>query len=366
MPVADQDPGVIISRKAYQRIAGYSWRHANMALDVKHWHEVYGVLVGFVYQNRLVVVQDAIPMVVGSRAGVQFEDKQYVDAATIDQEIYERGLADPAKKHYFFCGWWHTHPGFSFFYSEVDTLTHLGYQMANPHAIGLIYDHTERSTFHPGIECLHLTDPDRGVLSDYEFVDFALQDLEHSIQSAEHVETRLAAEIEHVTGLIAEIQQVLIKKRFAQLQRNYGLLLVPKYLSKATKKALTEGLEDEELWVWDDRVLQAQYRMPKFRAKFQDHLDDLPRKPKKCCKLLERMQAALARSHERWDDICREFHEALRQIAPYYWYLDTNERQIVERLDERLCKYYKVLKPLQERVAVSLAATRHRLARREV
>ncbi|TFF86160.1 MAG: hypothetical protein EU517_00790, partial [Promethearchaeota archaeon] len=133
-------PG-IVSYNAYRKIIGYGLRYANEDMPSKEWREVYGILIGSVEENKEILIKDAIPMIVGDRAGVKYENKQYVDMAQIDDMIYERAIQD--KKNDFIIGWWHTHPGFGFFYSPVDCMTQLGYQIPNPFALGIIFDHTK-------------------------------------------------------------------------------------------------------------------------------------------------------------------------------------------------------------------------------
>jgi proteasome lid subunit RPN8/RPN11 len=155
----------VLSTKAYRRMVIYGLRYANFDIKPKNWREVYGILVGKVDKKGVCHILDAIPMVVGDRAGVIFETKQYVDMAQIDQSIFERAVNDQTGQ--FICGWWHTHPGFGFFFSEVDTITQLGYQIPNPFALGIVFDHTEKTENFPGVEALRLDDPTKGVLAEY-------------------------------------------------------------------------------------------------------------------------------------------------------------------------------------------------------
>ncbi|TFF85638.1 MAG: hypothetical protein EU518_00835, partial [Promethearchaeota archaeon] len=131
------DIKLILKWKAYKRIIGYSYRYANNRLSENKWREVYGILIGSIDNNKE-IIKDAVPMVVGDRAGVQYESKQYVDMAQIDASTHERAIRD--KKNDFIIGWWHTHPGFGFFFSPIDCLTQLGYQIPNSRAIGLVFD----------------------------------------------------------------------------------------------------------------------------------------------------------------------------------------------------------------------------------
>ena len=80
---------VLLTLKAYKRIVGYAIRYANNNLKPDKWREVYGILIGSIEDNSKVIVKDAIPMVVGDRAGVKYENKQYVDMAQIDASVFK-------------------------------------------------------------------------------------------------------------------------------------------------------------------------------------------------------------------------------------------------------------------------------------
>ncbi|GAG99365.1 unnamed protein product [marine sediment metagenome] len=103
-----------ISMKAYSRIVVYALRYANNDMKPKNWREAYGILIGHIENDDNCYITDAIPMIVGSRAGVKFETKQYADMAQIDESLYKKFLDEQSDD--FILGWWHTHPGFSYFF----------------------------------------------------------------------------------------------------------------------------------------------------------------------------------------------------------------------------------------------------------
>ncbi len=259
---------VYVNYKAYKRMVGYAMRYANEKMSMKNWREVYGILIGSIEDNTLVVVKDAIPMVVGDRAGVKYENKQYVDMAQIDQSVFERSIEN--NKTDFIVGWWHTHPGFGFFFSEVDSYTHLGYQMPNPYAIGLIFDHCEKKEDFLGLASLRLSDPQRGILSDYRLAElhYDLDEKEINREITKVIESN-RKNLQKALNEISYINGVLRKKGLAQLQRNYGLILVPKRDIKVTEDE-EEAEEDESLlYVWDPNFYKKSYRIPKFRARIE-------------------------------------------------------------------------------------------------
>ncbi|MHA1149611.1 MAG: hypothetical protein ACTSR8_15355 [Promethearchaeota archaeon] len=349
---------VIVSWKAYKRMVGYAIRYANENIDPKKWREVYGILIGEIGEDSKVYVKDAIPMIVGERAGVQYENKQYVDMAQIDESVYERSIQD--NKTDFIIGWWHTHPGFGFFFSEVDCYTQLGYQIPNPYAVGLIFDHCEKKFEFLGVAGLRLLEPDEGILSDYDIVQLDYEDpkeeLEEKIQK---VIDKIKKNMPKVLKEINFIDQVLRKKGLAQLQRNYGLIMVPKENIKVVEEE-EEAEEDERfLYVWDPEFFKKSFRIPKFREKieetikkFENELKELKEKgPEKKYssmkkKYKEKINTMLEKPKEWYNKITQDFTSKLEIIFPYYDYLDTDERKIIEYFEERTSKYRAILEGL--------------------
>lgn len=171
---------VFISKEAYERIIIYGNRYANQDMNPKAYREVYGVLVGYLDEKDNTIVRDAIPIMVGTGAGVKYESKHYSETAKIDEKIYEQNTQKSNKEYKgegkeFFVGWFHTHPGFGFFFSETDTLNHLGWQNANPFAIGIVYDFTQKTRINSGIEVIRLEDVNKNIISPYIFVEYEIE-----------------------------------------------------------------------------------------------------------------------------------------------------------------------------------------------
>jgi proteasome lid subunit RPN8/RPN11 len=305
-----------------------------------NWREVYGILIGYLSEGK-VFVEDAIPMVVGERAGVKFEAKQYVDLASIDASVFEKTTRSGRTS--FVCGWWHTHPGFGFFFSEVDKMTHLGYQISNPSAVGLIFDHTQLGAYDCGLECLKLVNPEALYSADHTLLVFALENCDDIIKTLPEWVEKVSKKLKPATRDIKLIEAHMRKKEFAQLQRNYGLLLVPKRLTKDEKH---EALgEDEDMWVWDEKYLETMYRIPVFRKQVERLLKIATNRKKRKVALAtaKKVLEILKRPQEILDDITWEFWSKLDSIANVYSFLDTNERQILEMFDLRLRDYAKIL-----------------------
>lgn len=352
---------VYINTKALKRMVGYAMRYADADESMKKWREVYGILIGSI-EETLTVVKDAIPVCVGGKTGVELEPIHYVDLAQIDASIFERYIED--KRNDFIVGWWHTHPGFGFFFSEVDTYTHLGYQIPNPYAVGLIFDHCERKPDFLGIAGLRLTEPDEGLLSDYRICELHYDDDRTAINLLlDKIIEKVKKNMESVEGDLEYIDKTLRRKKFAQLQRNFGLILVPKRDVKDTHD-MEEAEEDEDkLYVWDPDYYKKKYRIPKFREKVEDALkkaeevldkyeekQQLTKMDAKREKFSKKIAKMLEKPNEWLDHLLDEFNERMSKIYEFYDYLDTNERKILENFEERIADYATILEELNQRV----------------
>ena len=159
---------VYLGWKAYKRIVGYAIRYANNDIERENWREVYGVLIGHIEDNKRVIIKDSIPVMVGSDIGFELEPIHYVDVSDINNNIFQQSL--DSNTNDFIVGWWHSHPGFGHFFSEVDILNHIGYQVPNPFAVGLVFDHCEMKDDFLGIKAIRLMAPEKGLESSYDFV----------------------------------------------------------------------------------------------------------------------------------------------------------------------------------------------------
>ncbi|MHA2282383.1 MAG: hypothetical protein ACXAC5_16185 [Promethearchaeota archaeon] len=359
---------VLLSLKAYERIVGYAIRYANNDINPGKWREVYGILIGTVENNARVIIKDAIPIMAGDRAGVSYENKQYVDTAQIDASIYERSIQD--KRNDFIIGWWHTHPNMGFFYSVVDRTTQLGYQIPNPFAVGLVFDHCKKESEenYLGIAGLRLKDPDFGMRSPFTLVEVNFElDKETMMKKANKVIKMVSKGMNKVLKEIKYIDNVLRKKNLAQLQRNYGLILVPKEDIKITDNE-EEAEEDERfLYEWDPDIYKKTYRIPKFREKAEkavseayDELDKLPEGREtedyklRRKKLTKKIQAILKKPNEWYDKLMEDFSKKIEIISPFFIYLDTDERKVIEYFEERSSEYYRILDNLNIRAELNL------------
>lgn len=358
----------VLTLKAYKRIIGYANRYANQNLNTSKWREVYGILIGAIENDEKIIVKDAIPMVVGDRAGVKYENKQYVDMAQIDASVFERSIQD--NKNDFIIGWFHTHPGFGFFYSPIDCLTQLGYQLPNPYALGLVFDHCEKeSESHSlGIAGLRLKNPERGISSTYDLIELEYE-FEQNLMNkeAKAVTKKVDKNIEKVLKELEFISEILRKKALAQLQRNYGLILVPKEDVIITHTEAEANADERYLYEWDPDFFKKSYRIPKFREKIEkmisaayDELDDLIGKKDEIKfkvrkeRLKKKIKTVLKKPNEWYDKLIDDFSKKIDLIYPFYDYLDTTERKVIEHFEERSSEYFKVLNELNKRIKLNL------------
>lgn len=342
----------ILYWRPYKRIVGYATRYANDEMKPKDWKEVYGILVGSV-EGNYILIKDAIPMVSGNRAGVEYENKQYVDMANIDHRVYERAIKD--KEHDFIIGWWHSHPGFGFFYSPVDTMTHLGYQSVNTNAIGLIFDHTKQSDTTPGIAGLRLKDATKPSLkstrlpSEYELVDLLfMPNKKEFISESSKIVKEIKKNSQIIEETLAYIRDTIKNEAIPKLERNFGLLPIKK----------KESDDKNENYIWDNNE-EGNQELPPFRkdleekrTQWRDKLGELKKSgsmskyKKEKAKAMKEINKDLKTPKEFCKTIIQDYKKQVKNIINYWDYLDSNERIMCENILTKLTKYAEILKDL--------------------
>ena len=359
---------VKLSFKAYKRIVGYAIRYANDNLNRNKWREVYGILIGCIENDNLVIVKDAIPICVGERAGVEFEPIHYVDSAQIDESVFKRSIEN--NKDDFVIGWWHTHPGFSFFFSDVDKTTHLGYQGKNPYGIGLIFDHCEKKGDSLGIAALRLKNPNRGILSEHRIVELQYElDVKTMNQKIKKVIDEISKNMENLENDLTYIQNTLMKKGIGQLQKSYGLALVPKLDITITEDSETDHTDINKLYIWDPEAYERSYEIPKFREmtetkikEYQEILRNFKENNqmdeyKSQSKIFrEKLKKLLSKSNELYEKLMDDFTKRIETINPHFDYLDTDERKIIEYFEDKISGYYEILDALNKKAELNINA----------
>ncbi|MBD3193928.1 MAG: hypothetical protein GF317_02660 [Candidatus Lokiarchaeota archaeon] len=355
----EQDRFIKVKWKAYRRIVGYAIRYANKDISSSKWREVYGILVGSIEDKNIVLVKDAIPMIVGDRAGVKYENKQYVDMAQIDASIFERSIHD--NKNDFIIGWWHTHPGFGFFLSPIDCLTQLGYQIPNPKAIGLIFDHTKMDSKSLGIGVLTLKNPEIGVRSSYHIIENIEYELEQSkmVKKARKIMDRVKKNNEDIIENINYIQETLINKGYYKLQEEFGLIPERNQNEVPIDEQIQRINEENVEFIWDMTDSEADYTIPKFRQDLEEELKDYHEELKKLQedeekgklkqkkkKYNKKIISKLEKPTQWYLKLLSDFNDKLEKISDFFDYLDTNERKTIESFEKKLSNYHDVLEEI--------------------
>jgi len=364
------DTPVYLNYKAYKRMVGYAQRYADEDKSMKHWKEVYGILIGEVQEKTLVVIKNAIPLKVGGPTGVELEDMHYVDLSEIDNEIWENSVEN--KKTDFIVGWWHTHPGFGFFFSEVDTYTHLGYQIANPFAVGLIFDHCEKNPKTPlGVAGIRLTDPNDGLRTDFKIIKNLHydDDVKYIIPKIEKTIKNIKKNMPEVIQKINYIKDTLRKRGLSQLQRNHGLLMVDRKDVKVAKGEYESDDLEERVYTWDPDFKKKTKRIPKFLEKMRNEIlkyesllrvlyEEGETKQKKFEnrreKFREKINKLLEKPIEKYEYLRNRYEETIEVIYPFQPYLDTDERKIIENFEEDFIEYGKILDELKEKAEFNI------------
>ncbi len=129
------DKPAIINAEAYKNIILYASRYANQFLPSKDWKEIYGILTGYA-DDDFVYVKNSYPLTFGHDTDVQLDERHYVFISEIEDILYAEGNG------HFMVGWFHSHPGLSLFFSDIDISNQLWFQQNNPDFCGLVFDHT--------------------------------------------------------------------------------------------------------------------------------------------------------------------------------------------------------------------------------
>ncbi len=336
---------VYLTYNAYKNMIGYAIRYANDKIDNRKWKEVYGVLIGTIKGNKFVLVKDAIPLSVGGRSGVELEPIHYVDIAEIDALVYKRAIEDGNTD--FIIGWWHTHPGFGFFFSGTDRVTQLGFQGSNPYAVGLIFDHTQKRGESLGVAALRLRNPERGTLSDHIIVKLSYDvEIKTVNKNINKVIEEINKNMDKVLKELNYIHNVLDKKLLRNLEKEYGLLV--------EKEGAQRG---EGAYVWG-LGFRKEGRKPKFRKRIEteimsikENLKDLTNKSEDILNSQQKIKNMLFEPNNSYSFIIEKFIKIIDIINPYYDYLDSNERKIIENFELRLNNYYEILDQFNNIVA---------------
>ena len=165
--VTAEDGKVIIKMGAFRNMITHVLRFGSDALDYSV--EVMGICMGTTDKQGNFIVENAIPIAHGSREQVGFSNEDMVAFATIDEQYAEKGM--------YAIGWYHSHPGWGCFFSDMDIKNHLFWQKKQtPNAFGIVFDHSLMGVEgNLGFEIYRLSDYSKGPQSDYIKVNYEIE-----------------------------------------------------------------------------------------------------------------------------------------------------------------------------------------------
>lgn len=124
---------IVISPKAYLKLAKHALTYANENIPKKDWVEIIGLLTGRIKQENTpleqIFVEDYWPVDQGDAVSVEIVDQQ------IFTEIFHK-----KNDEHFIIGWAHSHPSYTPFLSDDDFGTHLRYQTFWNKSIAVVLD----------------------------------------------------------------------------------------------------------------------------------------------------------------------------------------------------------------------------------
>ncbi len=128
-----QKSEIVISPKAYLKLAKHALTFANKNIPKKDWVEVIGLLTGRIRHEdtplEQIFVEDYWPVDQGDAISVEIVDQR------IFTEIFNKKDQD-----HFIIGWAHSHPSYSPFLSDDDFRTHRRYQTFWNKSIAVVLD----------------------------------------------------------------------------------------------------------------------------------------------------------------------------------------------------------------------------------
>ncbi|MHA2393718.1 MAG: hypothetical protein ACXAEX_17415 [Promethearchaeota archaeon] len=131
---------VTIKPLAYYKMLLHVLRFGSKYLEHSNLKEVMGILIGHLEgegEIKDVIIEDVVPVSHGGTIEVKFSVEQLGAFGEIDLKIFEQ-YGDLG---WFSVGWYHSHPGLGFFFSETDKYNQIFWQKS-PSGLGIVFDHT--------------------------------------------------------------------------------------------------------------------------------------------------------------------------------------------------------------------------------
>ena len=212
----------------------------------------------------------------------------------------------------------------------------------------MIYDYSQRKTelSDPGIEILTLDTP-QPLQATTERVPFQIHDLGAALTELDHSLKDRIKTIETARKNIDYIYITLEKKRFAETQRNYGLLLLKRHDKKKSQKELKEmSEEDRFLYEWNENDIKEKFILPKFCTLIEREIADYQKHKGKRGQGQRQLELLLSKPIKAVQEIYTEFNKRLEPIQSVRRWLDAEERLILANFNFRLEQYIKILNAL--------------------
>ncbi|MFW9819763.1 MAG: hypothetical protein ACFFE5_09150 [Candidatus Thorarchaeota archaeon] len=145
--VQDTPKEVLISVKAFLKIATHALKYANSKIPKNKWVEVIGYLAGKEDKtNKILHIEDAYPLGHGNAVFVETKHPRNQLSGS------ERAYHEIKKNKQFVCGWYHSHPSYGYFMSPEDLHGHSQYTKWYPEAVALVIDPFLINGTEPGFE----------------------------------------------------------------------------------------------------------------------------------------------------------------------------------------------------------------------
>ncbi|MHA1111951.1 MAG: Mov34/MPN/PAD-1 family protein [Promethearchaeota archaeon] len=216
-----QGQDVVIKSTAYLTMMKHVLRFGSNALQKHQCRECMGMLIGRLDGDadekgiKQVIIEEAVPVSHGGSIEVKFRPQDYVAFSEIDAGFLEKG--------WFTVGWYHSHPGLTCFFSSTDIINQLGWQNANPSAIGIVWDHQRLfKKGDMGFEIYRLDNPSLGPASGYHKIPFTVEVPSNLDFFSKGIVDTMTSFQSHMPPIfeINEVPQIFKKIQFPKVQVN--------------------------------------------------------------------------------------------------------------------------------------------------
>lgn len=161
MPKIGEEYPLIIKSLAYYKMLIHVLRFGSKVIDPNQCKEVMGGLIGHIKhegETEFLVIEDAVAVSHGGAIEVRYSSEQLGSFERIDSRVFEK-FGD---RGWFSCGWYHSHPNLTPFFSGTDIQNQLFWQARNPAGVGIVFDHALlEKEGNIGFKAFRLDDPSK-------------------------------------------------------------------------------------------------------------------------------------------------------------------------------------------------------------